>query len=140
MQARLIRQIDLLEPAQRRSDVIVGMIADFFMQLGKTSLAKYQLSSVIRTYLGGSLDVSPQDLDALERMIRQKETGVSGSNSKAIADRVRMKNAGKSGNITPVSIGTSSRANMVGIANTIETGMNRRNGAMTLEDAMRGNE
>lgn len=51
-----------------------------------------------------------------------------------------MKNAGKSGNITPVSIGTSSRANMVGIANTIETSMNRRNGAMTLEDAMRGNE
>ena len=42
-----------------------------------------------------------EDLDALERLIRAKETGVSGSNSKAVAERVRFKNAMISGTGSP---------------------------------------
>ena len=63
-------------------------------------------------------------------MIRAKETGVSGSNSRAVADRVRFKNAVISAQGTPVN----TRANVRGSMPSLDTG-NKRNlaAAVTLE-------
>ena len=119
----------------------MGMICDYFMAQGKTGLARYQLNGVIRQYLGGQLDLAHEDLDALERLIRAKETGVSGSNSKAVADRVRFKNAMISGQGTPkLSNYGSQRVNVRGSMPSMEN-INNRNlvAAVTLEQAMRGN-
>ena len=81
-----------------------------------------------------------EDLDALEKLIRAKETGVSGSNSRAVADRVRFKNAVISAQGSPVNTSQSIRANVRGSMPSLDTGKNRNLvAAVTLESAMRGN-
>ena len=77
------------------------MVADYFVQQGKTGLAKYQVQSVVRNYLGGELNVNNRDLDSLEVLIRKKEAGVPGSNSKAIVDRVKALNSRRSAEGSP---------------------------------------
>ena len=76
-----------------------------------------------------------EDLNALEKLIRAKETGVSGSNSRAVADRVRFKNAVISAQGSPVNTSHNSiRANVRGSMPSLDAGNNRNLvAAVTLE-------
>ena len=70
-----------MRPDERSTELIISKITEYFHRLGRTSLSKWQINSVVRQHMTGRVSVTHDDISAIEEGILKKETGLPGTNN-----------------------------------------------------------